>query len=64
MGRLTNIHINILCKLYIDMDRLLWYNKPIMEEVPKYFGAPLGGEIYASIKSAAESGSQIHKRKL
>ena len=40
MGRTTNISVNILCIIYIDANRLLVYNKAIMEEVPAFAAPP------------------------
>ena len=40
MGKLANIHMNILFNLYIDIDIQMCYNIAIVEKVPEFQALP------------------------
>lgn len=48
---MSNIYINILCKLYIDINRCLRYNESILGEGAAFLSAPRKGEVMPASKA-------------
>ncbi|UQT47341.1 hypothetical protein M5E87_20210 [Flavonifractor plautii] len=63
MGRTANISVNILCIIYIDANRLIVYNKAIMEEVPVFDAPRKEGNTVAVSKAQQKAVTKYVKNK-